>query len=86
MTILLSDCRATAGADPVTVARRLDELCIIAPADDADDAVAFARATGAAFATIAGPTDIPAAFAAVLSGVSADRGGAPGAAGPVARR
>ena len=38
VTILLSDCRPTTGGDPVAAAARLDELCIIAPADDADDA------------------------------------------------
>ena len=31
VTILMSDCRATTGADAVPIARRLDELCVIAP-------------------------------------------------------
>ena len=66
MTILLSDCRATAGVDPVATARRLDELCIIAPADDADDAEEFARRVGARFTTVDGATDIPAAITRVL--------------------
>jgi len=66
VTILLSDCRATAGVDPLRAALRLDELCVIAPADDAEDAERFARATGARFATIGGPGDIPAAVLAVL--------------------
>ncbi|HUV10486.1 MAG TPA: vWA domain-containing protein, partial [Acidimicrobiia bacterium] len=52
VTILLSDCRATAGVDPVAAARRLDELCIIAPADDAEDAADFARRVGARFAMV----------------------------------
>ena len=38
----MSDCRATTGADAVPIARRLDELCVIAPTDDADDAADFA--------------------------------------------
>lgn len=66
VTILLSDCRATAGVDPATVARRLDELCIIAPADDADDARDFARRVGATFATIDGPSALPVALEKVL--------------------
>ncbi len=66
VTILLSDCRATAGVDPDRAARRLDELCVIAPADDADDAREFARRVGARFATIRQPSDIPDALLSVL--------------------
>lgn len=66
VTILLSDCRATAGGDPTAAARRLEELCVIAPADDGVDAEAFAASVGARFATIDGPTALPAALAAVL--------------------
>ncbi|MEQ8842887.1 MAG: VWA domain-containing protein [Acidimicrobiales bacterium] len=66
VTILLSDCRSTAGVDPDSMARRLDELCVIAPADDRDDATEFARRAGARFATVSGAFDIPAALAAVL--------------------
>lgn len=66
VTILLSDCRATAGVDPVAAARRLDELCVIAPAEDAEDAEAFARRAGARFATVGGAHDIPGAIASVL--------------------
>lgn len=61
VVILLSDCRATAGADPVAAARRLDELAVLAPADDADDAEEFANKVGARFAVIDGPAAIPAA-------------------------
>ena len=68
ITVLLSDCRATAGGDPVAAARRLDELCVIGPAGDAADAEAFAAAAGARFAAIAGPHSIPDAVAAVLGG------------------
>ncbi len=66
VTVLLSDCRATAGVDPIATAQRLDELCVLAPADDAADAEEFARRVGARFATIDGPSAIPTALARVL--------------------
>jgi Mg-chelatase subunit ChlD len=66
VTILLSDCRPTTGRDPVLEARTLDELCILAPADDAEDAAALARTVGARWGTVAGPSTIPAAFARLL--------------------
>ena len=67
VVILLSDCRATTGGDPVGVARRLDELAIIAPADDADDAKEFAAKVGARCAVIDGPASIPAAITQVIA-------------------
>lgn len=66
VTILMSDCRPTTGDDPIPAARRLDELCVLAPADDADDAEAFAARVGARIATVAGPSEIPAALLSVL--------------------
>ena len=66
IALLLSDCRATAGADPDGEARGLAELAVIAPADDSADAAAWARAVGARFAAVDGPAAIPAAVAAVL--------------------
>ena len=66
VVVLLSDCRATAGTDPVVAARRLDELCVLAPADDAADAAMFAADAGARFAPITGIRSIPAAIASVL--------------------
>ena len=66
VTILLSDCRPTTGEDPAVAAGRLDELCIVAPTDDADDAIALAALCGARFAPLNGPSDIPAAFARLL--------------------
>ena len=42
LTILLSDCRTTAGGDPTPYVAELDELVIIAPEGDSDDAVALA--------------------------------------------
>lgn len=68
VAVLLSDCRATAGGDPVAAARRLDELCVLAPAGDAADAESFAAAAGARFAAIAGLRSIPDAVATVLQG------------------
>ena len=66
IVVLLSDCRPTAGADPVSVAATLDELCILAPADDSDDAAALALAAGARWAPIAGPSSIPDALRRLL--------------------
>ena len=66
VTILLSDCRPTTGDDPHRPALELDELCIIAPDDDAEDAAELGRATGARWVTIAGPSTIPGAFARLL--------------------
>lgn len=61
--ILLSDCRPTAGTEPEREVGRLDELQVVAPADDAADAETFARAVGARFATLSGPSAVPAVFA-----------------------
>jgi Mg-chelatase subunit ChlD len=63
--ILLSDCRPTQGTAPEIEVGSLDELHIIAPADDAADAEAFARAVGARWAPLSGPSAVPAAFAAL---------------------
>ena len=66
ITLLLSDCRATAGGDAVAAARRHQELCIIAPADDPDDARTFASATGSRLATVTGPSDLPPTLSSLL--------------------
>ncbi len=63
--ILLSDCRPTAGSEPERAAGGLEELGILAPADDCADAQALANDVGARWATLAGPTDVPSAFAAL---------------------
>ncbi|HEX7355120.1 MAG TPA: vWA domain-containing protein [Mycobacteriales bacterium] len=62
MTVLLSDCRPTAGPDPTPYGRRIERLAVVAPADDAADAKAFAAATGARCVTLAGPADVPQAL------------------------
>lgn len=63
--VLLSDCRATKGTEPERDAAALDELHVIAPADDPADAEAFARRVGARFATLSGPSAVPSVFAAL---------------------
>lgn len=62
LTVLLSDCRSTAGPDPLAAALRLERLAVVAPGDDSADAAAFAAATGARFETVAGPSDVPRAL------------------------
>lgn len=66
LTVLLSDCRPTTGRDPALDAGGLEELAIVAPADDAVDAVAFARQVGASHVTLAGPSDVATAFTELL--------------------
>ena len=66
ITLLMSDCRATAGADALPVARRLDELCILAPADDGDDARDFGSESGARVEFIDDPTQTPTAIRRLL--------------------
>ena len=67
IAVLLSDCRATTGADPAGAAAGLDELVVIAPDGDSADAEQFATSVGARWTTVAGPTSVPEAFAEVLS-------------------
>lgn len=66
VTVLLSDAEVTAGADPVPVARALDELVIVAPVDAPDEAAALARSTGARLTTVASPRDVLRALRQVL--------------------
>lgn len=61
--VLLSDCRPTQGTEPEREVGAIDELHVIAPADDRADAEAFARAVGARLAALTGPAGVPAAFA-----------------------
>jgi Mg-chelatase subunit ChlD len=67
LTILLSDCRPTAGGDPTADACSLDELAILAPEGDSDDARALAEAVGARWATVGGPTSVVDALAVALA-------------------
>ena len=67
LTILLSDCRTTAGGDPIPFVRALDELVILAPEGDSDDARALAEAVGARWTTVGGPTSVVDALAVALT-------------------
>lgn len=68
VVILLSDCRATDERDPAPAARALDELLVLAPADDCAEAVEFARRAGARCEVMADAADAPAALARLLDG------------------
>ncbi len=58
LTILLSDAEVTTGADPVPVARGLDELVILAPADEPQHARALVAAAGGRLAEVGGPMSV----------------------------
>ena len=66
VVVLLSDCRATDREEAAATAAGFDDLLVIAPATDADEARRFAESVGARFATVSGPSDVPGAFAALL--------------------
>ncbi|MFZ9041242.1 MAG: VWA domain-containing protein [Ilumatobacteraceae bacterium] len=66
VTVLLSDCRATEPGDAVAAGRRLDELVILAPAGDAEDARRLAGDVGARWTTVDGPSSIASALNRVL--------------------
>lgn len=67
-TLLLTDGRSTAGGDPLPAARRLDELVVVAPQDDAEQARALAVAAGARFEVLHGPSDVPRALRVLVDG------------------
>lgn len=67
LTILLSDCRTTAGGDALDDAGALDELVVLCPGDDTAEAEAFARAAGVRWAPLHGPASAPAALDALLA-------------------
>ena len=66
IVVLLSDCRSNEPGDIDAVARTIEELVVIAPAEDDLEARAFALRVGARVASVTGPTGIPAALAQVL--------------------
>ncbi len=68
ITLLMSDCRATTGGDPLDDAAALTELAVLAPDGDTDDARALAQAVGAVWTPLAGPTSVPDALARALHG------------------
>jgi Mg-chelatase subunit ChlD len=67
VVVLLSDCRATDGEDPVPVGARLPELLILAPAEGSEQAADLAARTGARWAPITGASDAPAALLDLLT-------------------
>lgn len=68
ITILLSDCRATDDQDPVPPAAALDELLVLAPAEDSSEAETFAARSGARWEPMSGAADAPAALSRLLDG------------------
>ncbi|MFT6290978.1 MAG: Mg-chelatase subunit ChlD [Ilumatobacter sp.] len=66
IAILLSDCRSTIDGDVVAAAAGLDELVIVAPESDSEEAEELARSTGARLTTVSGPSDAAAALTRVL--------------------
>ncbi len=66
ITILLSDCRATDEENPVPAARALQELIVLAPADDCAEATEFGIAADARVGRLHSAADAPAALAAAL--------------------
>lgn len=69
ITVLLSDCRATVDGDPVAAAAALDELVVVAPESDADEAMAFAAHVGARLSTVSGPSAVAEALTRALDPV-----------------
>lgn len=66
LAILMSDCRATTGGDPLPHVAGIDELVIIAPEDDTADAEALAEALGSRWAPLSGPGGVVEALSRVL--------------------
>ncbi len=58
LTVLLSDAEVTTGGDPVPPARALDELVVLAPADEPEHARELVSASGARMAEVAGPMSV----------------------------
>ncbi len=66
VTVVLSDCRSTVDGDPVAAAAALDEVVVIAPESDDEEAQAFARRVGARLTTVGGPSEVADALGRVL--------------------
>lgn len=58
VVVLLSDCRATDGLDPVPAAAGLEDLLVVAPAEDAEEARVLATAANARLAVVSRPSDV----------------------------
>jgi Mg-chelatase subunit ChlD len=66
IAVLLSDCRATVEGDVRAAAASLDELLILAPEGDSEEAEALAAAVGARLRTVSGPSKVAEALSALL--------------------
>ncbi len=66
VTVLLSDAEVTTGGDPVIAGRALDELAIVAPADELEHARHLADGSGARLAEVGGPLSVLDALQQVL--------------------
>lgn len=58
LTVLLSDAEVTTGGDPVPAGRALDELVVLAPADEPEHARELIEACGGRLAEVAGPMSV----------------------------
>lgn len=67
VTVLLSDCRDTGGADAAAAARAVGELIVLAPADDVEQAQDLAERVGARWAPLVSATEAPAVLADLLA-------------------
>ncbi|MDQ2678370.1 MAG: VWA domain-containing protein [Actinomycetota bacterium] len=67
LTVLLSDCRPTAGGSPTADAGSLDELVLLAPEEDHADAEALAVSLGLRWYTLGGPTTVTASLRSALA-------------------
>ena len=67
LTLLLSDCRPTAGGSPEPDAATLDELVVLAPEDDHEDAEALAAALGLRWYPLGGPTTVTRSLRSALA-------------------
>ena len=66
IAVLLSDCRATVDGDVVAAAAALDELLIIAPEGDSEEAERLAAQVGAKLRTVSGPSRVADALSSLL--------------------
>ncbi len=67
IVVLLSDCRATEPGDVVVAAAALEELAIVAPEGDDEEAVKLAAQVGATLTTVTGPSTAADALTRVLA-------------------
>ncbi len=66
ITILLSDAEVTTGGDPVPIARSLDELIVLAPADEPEHARRLVADAGGRLAEVGSPMTVLGALRSVL--------------------